>query len=569
MKPGPLHRALVLDEMAERHRVGPDGSDPTIALLDSTLGATRARLANLVVRSIGTLKPETYRRLVEEASQEKEAAERALAARSSPFRREQARAKIGFAEVASALPKGSALVGYFSYTQFPLPTGSVSPAGADNTADRTVLRQAPTPSYLAFVLRFGERGPEVVPLGGAASIDSLVLRWRDGVLPWGAWRPLHGTPRAIGGLSSDGESTKEEAFRRVGTDLRKRVWDPIAAHLRGVNRVFVVPDGALNLLSFAALPAGDAGYLIERGLLIHYLSAERDIAAGGVPSRQGEGLMVLGGANFEHIPRSPSPAATRGKRSRAPAAETLPTATFRGPRSDCEAFATMMFASLPGTNVEAERVADVWKRRSGSLDVLKLRGEGAGEAAFKHLVPGRRVLHLATHGFFLDERCVEGLPRARSSLGEAAPVAVENPLLRAGLVLAGANRRHLAKPGEEDGILTAEEVASLDLTASEWVVLSACDTGLGRVAMGEGVLGLRRAFQIAGARTVIMSLWKVDDQATMQWMQRLYQARWGRGMETAEAVRAASLQMLEQYRKRGQSTHPSKWAGFIAAGDWR
>ena len=141
-------------------------------------------------------------------------------------------------------------------------------------------------------------------------------------------------------------------------------------------------------------------------------------------------------------------------------------------------------------------------------------------------------------------------------------------LLLSGLALAGANLRATTKPNEEDGILTAQEVASLDLSSVEWVVLSACDTGLGRMQAGEGVLGLRRAFQIAGAATVIMSLWEVEDRAARQWMNALYAARLKGHAGTADAVRQAGLTVLRERRAQARSTHPYYWAAFVAAGDW-
>jgi CHAT domain-containing protein len=147
-------------------------------------------------------------------------------------------------------------------------------------------------------------------------------------------------------------------------------------------------------------------------------------------------------------------------------------------------------------------------------------------------------------------------------------VRVDNPLLLSGLALAGANRRSAARSGRDDGILTAEEIAGLDLHGTEWAVLSACDTGLGEIRAGEGVFGLRRAFQIAGARTVIMSLWSVDDRATRSWMRTLYAGRFQRGLDTAGAVRDASLSALRDRRARHLSTHPFYWAAFVAAGDW-
>ena len=134
------------------------------------------------------------------------------------------------------------------------------------------------------------------------------------------------------------------------------------------------------------------------------------------------------------------------------------------------------------------------------------------------------------------------------------------------MAFAGANRRAKASEGEEDGILTAEEVASLNLEGTEWAVLSACDTGLGTIKAGEGVFGLRRAFQVAGARTVIMSLWSVDDQATRAWMRALYEGRLSKQLNTANAVRGAALSVLQQRRLSGQSTTSILLGGVCGRG---
>jgi CHAT domain-containing protein len=137
------------------------------------------------------------------------------------------------------------------------------------------------------------------------------------------------------------------------------------------------------------------------------------------------------------------------------------------------------------------------------------------------------------------------------------------------LILAGANRRHATPPDQEDGVLTAEEVAALNLTGVEWAVLSGCDTGVGEIRAGEGVFGLRRAFHLAGAKTVIMSLWAVEDQTTRQWMSALYENRFTKNLSSVDAVRQASLSVLHLRRTKGVSTHPFYWAAFVAAGDWR
>jgi CHAT domain-containing protein len=232
----------------------------------------------------------------------------------------------------------------------------------------------------------------------------------------------------------------------------------------------------------------------------------------------------------------------------------------------------MHFDPLEATGREVQDVARLW---TGSpVDLLQNRS--ANERTFKQSAPGRRVLHLATHGFFLGSDCpaetagtrgVGGL--ARRSTTRSGADTIDNPLLLSGLALAGANRRAAAGPQEEDGILTAEEVASLNLDGVDWAVLSACDTGLGVVRAGEGVFGLRRAFQVAGVRTVIMSLWQVEDESARAWMRALYEGRLKKKLNTAQAVQQASQSVLRERRASKQSTHPFYWAGFAAAGDWR
>jgi CHAT domain-containing protein len=139
----------------------------------------------------------------------------------------------------------------------------------------------------------------------------------------------------------------------------------------------------------------------------------------------------------------------------------------------------------------------------------------------------------------------------------------------AGLAFAGANVRDRATDGEDDGILTADEISRLYLSSAEWVVLSACDSGGGRIQLDDGLLGLRRAFQIAGAKTVIGSLWPVDDELTREWMRKLYESRLEEGLDTPASVHAANIALLERLHRDGPSTHPALWGGFVSFGSWR
>jgi CHAT domain-containing protein len=217
---------------------------------------------------------------------------------------------------------------------------------------------------------------------------------------------------------------------------------------------------------------------------------------------------------------------------------------------------SLRFPPLPASMREVRDIGALWNRADAG-QVLERTGDSATEFEFARNAPGRRVLHIAAHAFSIGDGC-EG-----SVLGGAA----ENPLLLSGIAFAGANRRQ--SDPNHDGIVTAEEIAAMDLSGVEWAVLSACETGLGKVMAGEGVFGLRRAFQVAGARTVITSLWAVDDAATEQWMVELYRNRFAAHKNTSESVRAASLTILARRRAAGLSTHPFYWSGFIAVGDWR
>ncbi|MBI4602435.1 MAG: CHAT domain-containing protein, partial [Planctomycetes bacterium] len=353
------------------------------------------------------------------------------------------------------------------------------------------------------------------------------------------------------------------------------VWDPVAARLGGAARVFVVPDGALHLVSFAALPAGAGEHLVERGPLLHGLSAERDLAglpegsgrgAAGTGGGGGTGLLVLGAPDFERDLQAPGG----------------PEVALRGVPEGPGGFRSHRFGQLPQAAEEARAIARLWTSSRGpdAGPVALLLGPEATEEAFKVGAPGRRWLHLATHGFFLGEggsleagaagsRGIGRIVAARRPGPQPARSEPESALGLSGLALAGANRRAGAEDGRGDGVLTAEEIGALDLSGVEGAVLSACDTGAGEILAGEGVLGLRRAFQLAGVSSLVLSLWAVEDRSAREWMEAFYRSLLERGLGAAGAAREASLAVLRSRRARGLSAHPFYWAGFVAAGGLR
>jgi CHAT domain-containing protein len=229
-------------------------------------------------------------------------------------------------------------------------------------------------------------------------------------------------------------------------------------------------------------------------------------------------------------------------------------------------------------------IKDTFSERFEDGRTTDLRKAKATKPSVRQAMMKHSYLHLATHGFFAPPQVRSALDGGeRSSADDPSGLARASgwhPGLLSGLVLAGANT--LPQEGEEDGILTALEVAELDLTRCELAVLSACETGLGKVAAGEGVLGLQRAFQVAGARSVVSSLWSVDDEATRKLMVAFYEALWNesRPSSRAEALRQAQLVMLREGYKRGmvaaddagdrqRRVPPYFWAAFVLSGDWR
>jgi CHAT domain-containing protein len=248
------------------------------------------------------------------------------------------------------------------------------------------------------------------------------------------------------------------------------------------------------------------------------------------------------------------------------------------------------FAPLPATRGEILAVRDSFEERFPEGSAHMLRGAQATEAALREQAPRHRFLHLATHGFFAPPALRSALapPPSEKPGAAALPHATDlfggkgisgfHPGLLSGLVVAGANRP--PEPGKDDGILTALEVADLDLADTQLVILSACETGLGEeVAGGEGLLGLQRAFQVAGAESVVATLWKIPDQESSVLVAAFYQNLWKKQMPPREALRAAQLSMLKDGPKRGleelddnppappsKITSPYYWAAFVLSG---
>jgi len=500
-------KGQVSDEIFDRQRVIVSEPDEEIKALAARLEQHKQETSEVFMMA-GDIEPELYRSVMDSMTNLIEQEESELAQRSTSYRRWRQNREVSLDRVTEGLPAGSALVEYLRFENIELDPDSVYPC------------------YAALVMARRSQ-PVVVHLGRADPIDALVADYR-----------AHFQQLAVLGAVTDEDS---EQYRQISAELLERVWAPVAEHVSGAELVLVCPDAALNLVSFGGLEDHDGRYLVER-YPIHYLSSGRDVVRLADPPAAARGLLAMGDPDYDADAPAPRLAHKR--------------VALRSGVPDCDDFRKVTLQPLPGTRDEIERVARGW--RSGSK--LVLLGREASEAAFKARAPGKRAIHLATHGYYLTQSCSVN----RGAAGRAA----DNPLLLSGLFLAGANRSldHAASDESEDGVLTALEVSALDLAGCTLVVLSACETGLGEAKDGEGVYGLRRAFQTAGARTVVSALWEVSDEDAAQFLGRLYQ---NEKQVLPERIRELQLESIRSARSDDVPDHPFSWAAFIAQGDWR
>jgi CHAT domain-containing protein/tetratricopeptide (TPR) repeat protein len=531
-------RSAVLDEFSARNLSLRRDADPQAVILADSSLALRDRIANLSLRGPGWEDESDYLESLDSARAALDQIERQLSQAGAGNRRVGREHGTGLEQVRAGLESGQALVAYLR---------SDDPGrGADEDSLET--------RYRAFVLSDRQAQPVILDLGAAEGIEKQIAAWRSEVASGGYIRgddsASEGSLASTRGFArlATTETLRLDSYRTVAADLRRSIWDPLAELVAQSDRVFLVLDGDLHLVNFNALPVGDDEFLVERKQELHLLVNERSLAGTRQEFHPGTGVLAVGDPDFH------------GSNARnEPVADPSQERVGLSPCSEAE---SLLFDALPGARREVELVQELWRRsdRGDESPFRTLVGRQASETAFKSAFEGARIIHLATHGFFLAGSCAE------TGIGDSR---WRNPLVLSGLALAGANSWHEADPGQEDGILTAEEVSALDLSGVEWAVLSACDTGLGvEGTHGEGVFGLQRAFTLAGARTVIMSLWSVRDDAARDWMEALYRARWLEERDTACSVHEATLAVLDARRRDGLSVHPYFWAGFTAVGDW-
>jgi CHAT domain-containing protein/tetratricopeptide (TPR) repeat protein len=473
--------------------------DPQDQLLFKQLANVTNQLSTSVHQDLDRVPVEEFRKRLTELSSQQERLENELALRSREFRRQIA--PITIAGVRRAIPADAAVVEWIRYISF------------DPTAN-SATRMSAKPRYAAYVLKRSLE-PAVIDVGDAETIDATVQDFRQAV-------------------SQFNRDTVEEHARA----LSDKVFKPLSRYLKGTKHLFVSPDGALNLVPMAALMDEEGSYL-ARLFDISYLTNGRDLLRVDQNPVQRNNVIVVADPAF-------------GPPSNVMALADPNAILQRSLELDRGGF---IFRSLTETAIEAQEIGKLLKLDRTNVWLR----EEATEFRLKQ-IRRPRILHIASHGFFLSDQYLSG--KLRKHPGPIQTGTKESPMIRSGLALSGANQRHSGEGN--DGIVTALELAQLDLLGTELVVLSACDSGIGDIQNSEGVYGLRRALVLAGAQTQVTSLWKVSDEATRTLMVNYYR-RLLKGEGRSGALRQAQLDMLAD----PSFSQPYYWASFIPIGNWK
>jgi CHAT domain-containing protein/tetratricopeptide (TPR) repeat protein len=523
-------KAVVAEALAAQRDAILGGRYPDLAPALRRLRTLNAQIAQKIMSGPGPEGPEAHRRLIEKWSAEKEELEVFLAERVPEIDLERKLMEADRAKVAGALPEGTALVEFVRFNPF------------DFKAIRAKGQPVWKPArYLAFVLLPGQPDNiQMIDLGEADLIDAMISDFRSAIT---------GTTDKASGQANTAKG-RQGTLVDVGPKLREALFDPLKSALGDRKRLILAPDGDIYRLPFCVLPADKERYIID-DYHISYVGAGRDVlrfGAGSAP--EGAAPMVIADPDYD-LEAGTESAQTGGDKGQERQSRDMVRYASR-------------FERLPGTRVEGESIAAM-------LGVKTLEGGSATKRTVEE-ARSPRILHIATHGFFLpDQQRPPGGKEFETAPGKtgvpdlAEPMSrgMENPLLRSGLVLAGANawlQGKVLSPEAEDGILTAQDASGLELLSTDLVVLSACQTGLGDIKVGEGVFGLRRAFLLAGAKTLVMSLWKIPDEETRMLMEGFYK-RILEGRPRAEALREAQLEV------RAVAAEPLFWGAFISQGD--
>ena len=499
-----------------RRQIEASGDEQAINLLNQ-LAAKRTQIAALLDENPPDR--DAWRKQIDELSGEADRIEQSLVVRSTAFAEKTKFNRTKWQQVREALAPNEAAVEFVRFRYYD-----------KKWTDRYY--------YAALVVtRETKDQPRYIVLGESTQIEGSALK------------PFQHS------VQTRGLEAQPEAML-PGAVAYDRIWRPLESILAGKTRIDLSCDGALNQISLGLIPSPGGKLLMERYDL-RLLSSTKDILRAAAPPSVNKALLVGDPAfdlteeqqrdALETLSLPPSPADVQF--AALPANDISRDVTGGGPR----------LPPLPGTGAEVDFISRLMRDHGWKTSVY------LQQIALKRVVKqadGPRVVHLATHGFFLPDQQIKTVNPDQAS-------GLEDPMLRSGLYFAGADRTLAGQPAPEqldNGVLTAMEAGSLNLFGTELVVLSACNTGRGEVENGEGVFGLRRALQEAGAQSILMSLWSVPDKETLELMQLFY-SKWFSGTEMHEALKQAQLEMREKVKREHNGRDlPYYWGAFVLVG---
>lgn len=367
----------------------------------------------------------------------------------------------------------------------------------------------------------------LVPIGNLSLVNQVVSEYRDTI---------------------QDEDAEEEDLLGAGHDTYNLVWKPLEKFFGKRTSIYLVPDSILHLLPFDALIDEDENFLIQN-FDIKMLSSVRDIVIPPLPAAKGN-FMIFAGPdyNIENVKKVIK--STNGKRSGVDQSLKISSHGLR----------SLSFEPLEGAEKEGNTIRQVSEEKNTNSAIFTRKT--AEEVQLQNIQTAPQMLHIATHGFFLqaEERLKRRLLSIQRGGAHTTPPPGDNPLIRAGLAFAGINSNAPFLGDidtDNDGVLTALEVLGLQLSGTRLVVLSACETGVGEIHSGEGVYGLRRSFQEAGVTNVVNSLWPVSDEGTRVLMESFYRNIYD-GMSPENALRTSQKMMLDS-----EWNHPYYWSAFV------
>lgn len=519
-------KGLVLELERDMQFAALFSGDPETMSLFSELCRTRTQVSRLAFSrpNEGAIKgqKETIQKLENRVGE----LEAQLSRKSNSFAIQQSTAKVDCRKIAARLPADTTLVDFAKINLFSFGSKNEKPKWEPS-------------HYFAFILP--ARQPEklnLVDLGDAERIDNTISQFR----------------KELRMMNDSAAMTCSKIYNLV--------FKPLKDSLGDAKTIFISPDGSLNLFPFEVLQGSNGKYLIEE-YSFHYLSASRDLLSfGGVKVNRKKAILI-GDPDFDM-------SAEKSRSGSPPPPKEVDSVSQSNLRSADQG--SLQFKRLAHTREEVLAIQSVIGEKQSELYTGK---EAVKEVLKSCSVPC--ILHLATHGFFLKDQNPAQVESPARDLSEALfhdigtthqGTMLENPMLRSGIALAGANSStSTTEASNDDGLMTAEEVRGLRLWDTEMVVLSACDTGLGDVKTGEGVFGLRRAFTQAGAKSLVMSLWSVPDRETKELMIQFYKNIETSGMDRSQALRQAVLKEMEIVEERYGSAYPLCWGGFVFVGD--